>query len=124
MSRQRVPGAGPDDADWDTAVDADEDSIDDSASGESDSGLSGNFYSGLIIFLDRARGRGTVRSYSGREIRFEFPFVSVVGAPLGGRAPGINLLKEGDSVGFDVGWTSKGLRVTTIRPAIPPTKNE
>ena len=124
MSRQRVPGAGPDDADWDTAAAADEDSIDDFASGESDSGLSGNFYSGLIIFLDRARGRGTVRSYSGREIKFEFPFVSVVGAPLGGRAPGINLLKEGDSVGFDVGWTSKGLRVTIIRPASSPTKNE
>ncbi|MBV8357156.1 MAG: hypothetical protein JO189_04360 [Deltaproteobacteria bacterium] len=74
------------------------------------------FYQGLIVSLDRVRGRGIIRSHSGREIRFEFPFVSVVGAPLGGRAPGIELLRQGDRVGFDVGWTSKGLRVTTIKP--------
>ena len=76
----------------------------------------GNFYSGRIIMLDRPRGQGIVRSYHGREIRFEFPFVEVVGAPIGGRMPGLNLIKEGDNVGFDVGWTSKGLRVTTIKP--------
>jgi hypothetical protein len=75
------------------------------------------FYPGIIVFLDRVRGRGIIRSYSGREIRFEFPFVSVVGAPLGGRSPGIELLHEGDRVGFDVGWTSKGLRITAIKPA-------
>jgi len=77
----------------------------------------GNFYSGLIVILDRARGRGLVRSRSGREIPFQFPFVTVTGAPIGGRAPGIESLHEGDSIGFDVGWTSKGLRVTSIRPA-------
>lgn len=77
----------------------------------------GNFYSGLIVTLDRARGRGIVRSRSGKEIPFQFPFVSVVGAPLHGRAPGVEFLREGDSVGFDVGWTSKGLRVTSIKPA-------
>jgi hypothetical protein len=81
--------------------------------------IRGNFYAGLIVFLDRARGRGIIRSHSGREIRFEFPFVSVIGAALGGRAPGIDLLSEGDSVGFDVGWTSRGLRVTMIKPARP-----
>ena len=74
------------------------------------------FYQGLIVSLDRVRGRGIIRSHSGREIRFEFPFVSVTGAALGGRAPGIDLLHQGDRVGFDVGWTSKGLRVTTIKP--------
>jgi hypothetical protein len=42
--------------------------------------------------------------------------VQVVGAPIGGRAPGIDRLKQGDTVGFDVGWTSKGLRVTLINP--------
>ena len=75
------------------------------------------FYPGLIVFLDRVRGRGVVRSRSGREIRFEFPFVTIVGAPLGGRAPGIDLLRQGDTIGFDVGWTSKGLRVTRIKPS-------
>jgi len=79
--------------------------------------LSGNFYRGLIVFLDRVRRRGTIRSYSGREIHFQFPFVQVVGAPIGGKAPGLDGLRQGDTVGFDVGWTSKGLRVTLINPA-------
>ena len=76
----------------------------------------GNFYQGMILKLDRARGRGMVRSHSGKEIPFEFPFVAVAGARIGGTMPGIDLLREGDIVGFDVGWTSKGLRVTTIHP--------
>lgn len=77
----------------------------------------GNFYRGMIMRLDRARGRGVIRSHRGREVPFQFPFVEVEGAPLGGRFPGINLLNEGDSVGFDVGWTSSGLRVTVIKPS-------
>jgi hypothetical protein len=76
----------------------------------------GNFYQGMILKLDRARGRGIVRSHSGKEILFQFPFVSVAGAPIGGTMPGIDLIREGDIVGFDVGWTSKGLRITTIHP--------
>jgi hypothetical protein len=76
----------------------------------------GNFYRGMILHLDRARGRGMVRSHSGKDIPFRFPFVSVLGAPLGGKTPGMDLLREGDVVGFDVGWTSRGLRVTTIAP--------
>jgi len=83
-----------------------------------------NFYHGLIVFLDRVRGRGVIRSSHGREIPFQFPFVAVVGAPLGGRMPGIQLIKQGDSVGFDVGWTAGGLRVTTIRPAAQDTRSE
>jgi hypothetical protein len=76
----------------------------------------GNFYQGIIVRLDRARGKGIVRSMHGRDISFEFPFVTVMGAGLGGKAPGIELLREGERVGFDVGWTSKGLRITTIKP--------
>jgi hypothetical protein len=76
----------------------------------------GNFYQGMILSLDRARGRGVVRSHSGREVPFQFPHVRVVGAGIGGQMPGIELLREGDVVGFDVGWTSGGLRVTTIQP--------
>lgn len=75
-----------------------------------------NFYQGVIVRLNPATLKGRVRSDSGREIPFEFPFVTVVGAPLGGRAPGINLLHVGARVGFDVGWTSKGLVVTRIKP--------
>jgi hypothetical protein len=76
----------------------------------------GNFYQGMILKLDRARGRGMVRSHSGKEIPFEFPFVAVIGARIGGTMPGIDLIREGDIVGFDVGWTSRGLRITTIHP--------
>ncbi len=76
----------------------------------------GNFYPGMIMRLDRTRGTGVVRSHSGKEIPFEFPHVSVVGASIGGKMPGIEMLREGASVGFDVGWTSSGLRVTVIRP--------
>jgi hypothetical protein len=76
----------------------------------------GNFYQGMILKLDRSRGRGVVRSHSGKEIPFEFPFVAILGAGIGGQMPGIDLIREGDIIGFDVGWTSKGLRVTTIHP--------
>ncbi len=76
----------------------------------------GNFYPGMLMRLDRTRGTGVVRSHSGKEIPFEFPHVSVVGAPIGGKMPGIEMLREGESVGFDVGWTSSGLRVTVIKP--------
>jgi cold shock CspA family protein len=82
-----------------------------------------NFYQGMILRLDRARGRGVVRSHSGKDILFEFPFVSVVGAGIGGAMAGIELLREGDVVGFDVGWTSKGLRVTSIQPRGNPESN-
>lgn len=83
----------------------------------------GNFYRGMLMRLDRARGHGAVRSHSGKEIPFQFPHVTVIGARLGGRMPGIELLHEGDSVGFDVGWTSRGLCVTVIQPRAgqPPT---
>ncbi len=83
-----------------------------------------NFYRGMITRLDRARGRGLVRSHQGREVPFEFPFVEVAGAPLGGRFPGIDLLNQGDAVGFDVGWTSRGLLVTVIKPARTPESGE
>jgi hypothetical protein len=45
--------------------------------------------------------------------------VTVIGARIGGTMPGIELIREGDIVGFDVGWTSRGLRITTIHPHTP-----
>jgi hypothetical protein len=76
----------------------------------------GNFYPGMIMRLDRTRRRGVIRSHSGKEIPFEFRFVTILGPEIGQKALGIEALNEGDSVGFDVGWTSRGLRVTIIRP--------
>ena len=67
------------------------------------------FYRGRIVKLQHGRGRGLVRSAGGREIPFVHPFVEL----LDGRKMGD--LSEGMEVGFDVGWTSKGLRVTKLK---------
>ena len=75
-----------------------------------------NFYRGVIVSLNRSALKGKVRSDSGREIPSQFPFVAVSGAPLGGRAPGMDLLHVGRRIGYDVGWSSKGLVVTKIKP--------
>jgi hypothetical protein len=63
----------------------------------------------VIVRLQPGRGTGLVRTGGGREIRFIAQFVDV----LDGRS--FRDLREGMEVGFDVGWTSKGLRVTKIK---------
>lgn len=75
-----------------------------------------NYYRGVIARLDRADFSGMILSDSGREIPFKFPFVTVVGTPPGGVAPGFRSLRIGDRIGFDVGRGSKGLMATTIKP--------
>lgn len=67
------------------------------------------FYRGTILRVQYGRGEGILRTGSGREVPFAAPFVNF----LGGRS--IRDLAEGMEVGFDVGWTSRGLRVTTIK---------
>jgi hypothetical protein len=69
------------------------------------------FYRGVITRVYYGSESGTLTSEaSGREYHFKFPFVEIRG-PI----PRIDGLREGMSVGFDVGWTSRGLRVTVIR---------
>jgi len=69
------------------------------------------FYRGVITRVYYGSESGTLTSEaSGREYHFKFPFVDIRG-PI----PRIDGLREGMSVGFDVGWTSRGLRVTVIR---------
>jgi hypothetical protein len=68
------------------------------------------FYRGTIIKLARGALRGTVRTASGRNIPFIFPYVTMVGPHRS-----IDDLREGLEVGYDVSWTSKGLRVSVIR---------
>ena len=53
---------------------------------------------------------GVVRSGNGREIPFTFQHVTLVG-----QARSFEDLREGMAVGFDVGWTSKGLVVTVLQ---------
>lgn len=72
--------------------------------------LSGErFYVGTIRRLFPSAGLGMVRSDSGREIPF-----AAVHVVINGTVHRFDDLREGMRVGFDVGWTSRGLRVTVI----------
>lgn len=74
-------------------------------------GGGGLFYRGLLLRFARGTGAGTVRSAAtGREVPFDLIHVQVLGekGPAG--------LREGAAVGYDVGWTSRGLRVTKLFP--------
>ena len=69
------------------------------------------YYRGTITRVYYGSETGTIRSdASGREYRFKAPFVDIRGV-----IPSVSGLREGMRVGFDVGWTSSGLIVTTIR---------
>jgi hypothetical protein len=78
--------------------------------GPDDNDSSDKYYRGTISKLQRGAERGRIRSASGREIPFTFAFVTMVGAHQR-----FDDLREGLEVGFDVSWTSKGLRVSVIR---------
>jgi hypothetical protein len=77
---------------------------------ENDSLTADKYYRGTIEKLFQGSQMGIVRSATGREVPFTFLHVVMAG-PL----RRFEDLREGMSVGFDVGWTSKGLRVTVIR---------
>lgn len=70
------------------------------------------FYHGTILTLSRGAQRGTIRSASGRNIPFIFQHVTLLGPHQR-----FDDLREGLEVGYDVSWTSKGLRVSVIRIA-------
>ena len=67
------------------------------------------FYRGTIEKLFGGRRTGVVRSGNGREIPFEFAFVVMAGS-----VRHFEDLRVGLRIGFDVGWTEHGLRVTVI----------
>jgi hypothetical protein len=75
-----------------------------------ESNLLDKFYRGRILKISRGAERGTIRSASGRNIAFLFPHVTLIGPHQS-----FSDLREGLEVGFDVSWTSKGLRVSVIR---------
>ena len=69
------------------------------------------YYRGVISRVYYGSESGTlVSEATGREYQFKFPFVEIIG-PI----PRIDGLREGMRVGFDLGWTSRGRRVTVIR---------
>ena len=74
------------------------------------------FHQGVISKLFPSNNMGLVRTESGREVPFSFEFVVLLGEA---KKPAD--LSEGQEVGYDLGWTSKGLRVTTIKVYPAPT---
>jgi cold shock CspA family protein len=70
-----------------------------------------SFYHGVITKIFSSNNTGVIRSDTGKEVPFTFVFVTLIGAPR----HDIRYLHEGMRVGFDVGWTSKGLRATVIK---------
>jgi hypothetical protein len=80
------------------------------------------FYLGTILRVFSGAGLGVVRSDAGRDIPFAAAHVSIRGG-----AQRFEELREGMRVGFDVGWTARGLRVTVlqVRPAAhrPPQRD-
>ena len=67
------------------------------------------FYVGTILRLHPGSRSGVVRTGSGRDVPFVASGVRFLGEG------GFGALREGMQVGFDVGWTSRGVRVTLIR---------
>jgi len=69
------------------------------------------YYRGVISRVFYGSESGTLTSeVSGRTYHFRQPSVRIIG-PI----PRVDGLREGMRVGFDVGWTSRGLRVSVIR---------
>jgi hypothetical protein len=68
------------------------------------------FHHGVITRLFPSNNTGIVRVESGREVFFSYEFVILTGevkSPLS--------LKVGQTVGYDLGWTPSGLRITKIK---------
>jgi hypothetical protein len=68
------------------------------------------FYQGAIIRLQPGSRTGVVRTGNGRDIEFALRDVRLLGTD-----GGFGALREGMQVGFDLGWTSRGVRVTMIK---------
>ena len=70
-----------------------------------------SYYRGVISRVFYGSESGTLTSEtSGRTYQFRQPSVRIIG-PI----PRVDGLREGMRVGFDLGWTSRGLRVSVIR---------
>jgi hypothetical protein len=76
----------------------------------SGSGFRDFYHHGVITKLFPSNNAGIVRTESGRELPFSYEFVI-----LCGEARNVQDLREGERVGYDVGWTPSGLRVTKIK---------
>jgi hypothetical protein len=71
-------------------------------------------YLGTIAQFSHGSRTGVVRTASGRDVPFDLEHVVVAESMI--PAPGRIALEVGQPVGYDVGWTSRGLRVTRLFP--------
>ena len=81
----------------------------------------GDFYhQGVVTKLFPSNNTGVVRTESGRELTFSYDLVI-----LSGEAKSPLDLKVGETVGYDLGWTSNGLRITKLKtyPKKPEPKS-
>ena len=71
----------------------------------------GDFYhQGIITKLFPSNNTGVVRTENGRELTFSYDLVILCGEA---RSP--LELRVGEQVGYDLGWTSSGLRITKLK---------
>jgi len=68
------------------------------------------YHHGRITKLFPSNNAGIVHTESGRELPFSYEFVVLLG-----RAKSPLDLREGEIVGYDLGWTPKGIMVTKIK---------
>ncbi len=68
------------------------------------------YYQGIILRLYPGSRTGVVRTAHGRDVPFALADVWLRGDDVTFAS-----LREGMRIGFDLGWTSRGVRVTTIR---------
>ncbi len=67
------------------------------------------FYQGVLVRLRPGSRTGVLRTASGRDVEFAARDTRFLGTE------GFTALREGMQVGFDLGWTSHGVRVTLIK---------
>lgn len=72
-------------------------------------------YVGTVVRWSPDSGTGVLRTGSGRELDFDVEHTVVLGELVAG--PRAFAISDGQEVGYDVGWTSRGLRVTKLFPA-------
>lgn len=68
------------------------------------------YHQGVITKLFPSNNTGVVRTESGRELTFSYDLVI-----LCGEAKSALDLNVGEPVGYDLGWTSNGLKITKIK---------
>jgi hypothetical protein len=96
-----------------SGVDLDDEAGDGPAAGPTGEGpLS---YVGTVVRWNPDSGTGSIRTSAGKELEFDVEHAIVLGALVAG--PRAFAITNGQPIGYDVGWTSRGLRVTKLFPA-------